>query len=114
MKRRPPDEATIAAAKDLAPLLNVAVEAVRASTWRLGDSLEDLLAPAVVAIACKAGKAVGPHAEQVRKQIAAELNAHADECNNIAKGYLGDHCPLLDEAKYFAAAARYISNDVED
>lgn len=114
MKKQPPDKATIAAATELSDLLRIAVDAVRGGTWRPGDSLESLLAPAVVAIAAEAGKAVGPHADQVRKEVTAELNAHAAECNEIAKGYLGDRCPLLDEAKYFAAAARYICSDEED
>ena len=111
---RPPDETIgTAAAAELYELLRIAVDATRNATWRPGDSLESLLAPAVVAIAAEAGKAVGPHADLVRKQIAAELDAHATECENLAKGYLGERSPLLDEAKYFAAAARYISNDRE-
>jgi len=114
MAARPPDETVgIAAATELYELLRIAVDATHTATWRPGDSLESLLAPAVIAIAAEAGKAVRPHADQVRKQIAAELNAHATECSEIAKGYLGDHCPLFDEAKYFAAAARYISSELE-
>lgn len=115
MKKQQPDEATIAAATELSDLLRIAVDAVRASTWRPGDSLESLLAPAVVAIAAEAGKAVGPHAAQVRKQIAAELGAHADECRGLAGTFDDERSDLLaDEGRYFAAAARYISDDEED
>lgn len=114
MTIRPPDETIgTAAATELYDLLRIAVDATRTATWRPGNSLESLLAPAVVAIAAECGKAVRPHADQVRKQIAAELNAHAAECENLAKGYLGERSPLLDEAKYFAAAARYTSNEEE-
>jgi hypothetical protein len=83
MKKRPPDEDAIAAAEDLAPLLQVAVEAVRASSWRPGDSIEKLLAPAVVAIAKEAGKAVGPHADFVRAEAEAELDAMRDLLGSI-------------------------------
>jgi hypothetical protein len=65
----PPDETVgTAAATELYDLLRVAVDATRIATWRPGDSLESLLAPAVVAIAAEAGKAVRPHADQVRAE----------------------------------------------
>lgn len=69
MSVRPPDE-TIgnATATELYDLLRIAVDATRSATWRPGDSLENLLAPAVVAIAAEAGKAVRPHADQVRAE----------------------------------------------
>ncbi|NUQ98313.1 MAG: hypothetical protein HOY79_17775 [Streptomyces sp.] len=116
MKKRPPDETVgTDVATELYDLLRIAVDATRKVTWRPGDSLESLLAPAVVAIAAEAGKAVRPHADQVRKQIAAELNAHARECHNLAEQYRDERSDLLaDEARYFAAAARYISDDEED
>lgn len=69
MATRPPDETVgAAAATELYDLLRIAVDATRKATWRPGDSLESLLAPAVVAIAAEAGKAVGPHADQVRAE----------------------------------------------
>ena len=69
MTRRPPDETVgTAAATELYDLLRIAVDATRTATWRPGNSLESLLAPAVVAIAAEAGKAVRPHAEQVRAE----------------------------------------------
>lgn len=83
MKKQPTGEAALAAAKDLAPLLTVAVDAVRASTWRPGDSLEELLAPAVIAVAKEAGKAVGPHADLVRAETEAELDAMRDLLGSI-------------------------------
>lgn len=115
MAMRPPDEMVgTAAATELYDLLRIAVDATRAAIWHPGDSLESLLAPAVVAIAAEAGKAVGPHANQVRKQIAAELNAHSRECHDLAEQYQDEKSELLaDEARYFAAAARYISDDEE-
>lgn len=113
MATRPPDEAVgTAAATELYELLRIAVDATRKVTWRPGDSLESLLAPAVVAIAAEAGKAVRPHAEQVRKQIATELDAHADECRGLAGTFDDERSELLsNEGRYFAAAARYISNE---
>lgn len=113
---RPPDETIgTAAATELYDLLRIAVDATRSATWRPGDSLESLLAPAVVAIAAEAGKAVRPHADQVRKQIAAELNAHAVECCGLAGTFDDERSELLsNEAKYFAAAARYIGDEEED
>lgn len=69
MKNRPPDETIgTVAATELYDLLRIAVDATRTATWRPGDSLESLLAPAVVAIAAEAGKAVRPHADQVRAE----------------------------------------------
>lgn len=69
MKNRPPDETVgTAAATELYDLLRITVDATRAAIWHPGDSLESLLAPAVVAIAAEAGKAVGPHADQVRAE----------------------------------------------
>lgn len=116
MGARPPDETVgTVAATELYELLRIAVDATRIATWRPGDSLESLLAPAVVAIAAEAGKAVRPHADQVRKQIAAELNAHAAECSEIAEQYQDERSDLLaDESRYFAAAARYISDGEEN
>lgn len=68
-KSRPPDETVgTAAATELYDLLRIAVDVTRTATWRPGDSLESLLAPTVVAIAAEAGKAVRPHAEQVRAE----------------------------------------------
>lgn len=90
MKNRPPDETIGTAATELYDLLRIAVDATRSAPWRPGDSLESLLAPAVVAIAAEAGKAVQPHADLVRRQIAAELNAHAAECGNLAQASLGE------------------------
>jgi len=69
MTRRPPDETVgTAAATELYELLRIAVDATRTATWRPGDSLESLLAPAVVAIAAEAGKAVRPHAKPVHAE----------------------------------------------
>lgn len=69
MAVRLPDETIgTAAATELYELLRIAADATRTATWRPGDSLESLLAPAVVAIAAEAGKAVRPHADQVRAE----------------------------------------------
>ena len=69
MGARPPDETVgTAAATELYELLRIAVDATRTVTWRPGDSLESLLAPAVVAIAAEAGKSVRLHADQVRAE----------------------------------------------
>lgn len=69
MNARPPDETIgTAAATEPYDLLRIAVDATRSATWRPGDSLESLLAPAVVAIAAEAGKAVRPHADRVRAE----------------------------------------------
>lgn len=69
MSARPPDETVgTAVATELYDLLRIAVDATRTVTWRPGDSLEILLAPAVVAIAVESGKAVRPHTDQVRAE----------------------------------------------
>lgn len=75
MSARPPDETVgTAAAAELYDLLRVAVNATRTATWRPGDSLESLLTPAVVAIAGEAGKAVRPHADQIRAETIRGFN----------------------------------------
>lgn len=51
---------------------------------------------------------------QIRAAIAVELDAHATECASVAEGYMGERSPLWDEAKYFAAAARYVRSSDGD
>lgn len=55
------------------------------------------------------------HEQQVREQVAAELEAHAVECHDLAEEYLNERsAPLTDEAEYFATAASYIRSGGED
>lgn len=55
------------------------------------------------------------HEQQVRAQVAAELDAHAVECHDLAEEYLDERsAPLTDEAEYFATAANYIRSGGED